>query len=226
MTARETVELPLRLTGERVSKFRALRSSSVNNPSLQPWTLTYRRLDGTNREKTVDIDSPNGVLRVSEDGTYEITKVCLRCTLTGMPPDSCSRFLMRNAPVLLLKVIASTQWIGFRAHWQLFLRLLRRNTNLTITHISCVQSALVLMTMSNWISLVRCRVCSASSTTHHMIQARLHSRSCTISPRPEILETPNSLIVLRLTASNLALGSNCTHQMLGGCSTKSSRSAT
>lgn len=89
VTARETVELPLRLTGER------------------PWTLTYRRLDGTNREKTVDIDSPNGVLRVSEDGTYEITKVSdAQCS--GVVIESDSKYSVDWIPRPLAALSATT----------------------------------------------------------------------------------------------------------------------
>jgi nucleoporin POM152 len=71
VTAREPVNLPMRLTGEK------------------PWTVTYRRLDGKGREKTAKIDSPNGSLRVAEDGVYEIVDVSdAQCAGTVIEPES------------------------------------------------------------------------------------------------------------------------------------------
>lgn len=44
---------------------------------FQPWTVKYRRLDGRNHERSATLDSPNGSLRVTEDGVYEIIGVNL-----------------------------------------------------------------------------------------------------------------------------------------------------
>lgn len=71
----QIASLPLRLTGQAVSKSTQLHRTLVNQPlPLQPWTLNYRRT-GDERTQTATLRNPNDYLSVQRKGEYELVDV-------------------------------------------------------------------------------------------------------------------------------------------------------